>query len=81
MLDAEPVLIVCEEGPTRNLIDTTVRRCGPQTVCCSTLAETKTLLARRSFSLMFCRDRLPAAIFGTLSTRKTIPYRGPFAPG
>ena len=74
MLNAEPVLIVCEEGPTRNLIDTTVRRRSPQTVCCSTLAEAKTLLARRSFSVMFCRDRLPDGDFrDAVNAAKPVP--------
>jgi DNA-binding NtrC family response regulator len=74
MLEAEPVLIVCEEDFTTKQIERTVRHSGLQAVSCSTLAEAGTMLARRSFSLVFCQDRLPDGDFRkAIAASKPVP--------
>lgn len=58
MLNVEPVLIICEEGLTRERISATTRRCGVRSVSCSSVAEARTLLAKQTFSVVFCNDQL-----------------------
>lgn len=59
MLNALPVLVVAATPEDRENLARTIVGCGFRAVCCATLSEAASLLARRSISLVFCEDVLP----------------------
>ena len=74
MLNVDPVLIICAEGESRGKVIATIQGCGLRPVSCSTLDDARPLLARQSFSVIFCSDALPDGSFrAVVQTARSIP--------
>lgn len=73
MLNALPVLVIAATPEDRENLARTITGCGFRTVCCSTVSEALSLLARRPFGLVFCEETLPDGNFRALIKRADIP--------
>lgn len=74
MLDTKLVLIIDAEGESRERIIATTHKCGLGPVCCSTVDEARSLLARQHFKIVFCNDNLPDGDFrAVIRTARSIP--------
>lgn len=58
-LRAYPVLIVCGDAECSDRMVAAVRRRGLEAICCSSVADARTLLSQRRFSLVLSSDILP----------------------
>jgi DNA-binding NtrC family response regulator len=58
-----PVLVVCEEQETRDQIARAIVKHNLRPVCCFSLQDARSLLAREDFSVVFCSDLLPDGDF------------------
>jgi DNA-binding NtrC family response regulator len=63
MLDATPVLVICEAGESRNDVAAAIGKCGLRPICCSDWSEAQPIVARGEYSLVFCSDTLPDSDF------------------
>jgi len=63
MLNVLPILVICGEGESRERIVEIIQKCGLRPTCCCSLREALRLLARQSFSAVFCNDTLPDGDF------------------
>jgi len=59
MFRFHPVLVVCEEQETRDQIARAIVKHNLRPVCCFSLQDARSLLARENFSVVFCSDLLP----------------------
>ncbi len=63
MLDATPVLVICEEGKSRDDVAAAIGKCGLRPMCYSNWNDARSIVARREYSLVFCSDDLPDGDF------------------
>jgi DNA-binding NtrC family response regulator len=65
MLNVLPILVISAEAEKehRERIVGTIRKCGLHPTCCCAFSEALALLARKSFSVVFCSDTLPDGDF------------------
>ena len=73
MLNALPALVVAATPEDRENLAGTITGCGFRAVCCPTLSEAVSLLARRSFTLVFCEDVLPDGNVRAVIRKTDIP--------
>lgn len=58
-LKAYPVLVVCDHAECSDRMVAAVRGRGLEAICCARIAEARSLLSQRRFSLVFSSDLLP----------------------
>ena len=63
MFPFHPVLVVCEEQEIRDQIARAIVKHNLRPVCCFSLRDARSLLARQNFSVVFCSDLLPDGDF------------------
>lgn len=57
-LKANPVLVVCDDAECSDRMVGAVRKRGLEAISCPTVADARSLLSHRQFSLVFCSDTL-----------------------
>jgi DNA-binding NtrC family response regulator len=66
MISAIPILIVSGEQSHRDMLASSVSRCGLLSVCCGTSETAAALLSRHPFYVVICDDTLPDGTFRTV---------------